>query len=702
MEFEPSFFDDEIREDFFIPSMIKRSWAMQLEVLEKIDQICRKHNIRWFAEYGTLIGAARHCGFIPWDDDLDISMFREDYIKFNDICRQELPEEYCVLNIYNQDEYDFFLTRVTCGNVIDTSAEYLNNHHGFPFVAGVDIFVIDYIYPEESRELERKEKAAVLFKYAEYIKANPEIEKNGELKEGLIAKIESETGLIIEGNHTLYNSVLRLIDQLFSECTGEGSAEVALMYFWVRNNNHRYSLDYYKNNIRLQFENILINSPIGYEKILRENYGQWWQSVRSGGIHDYPFYDEQEIMLINSPGHKSKYIYPFKPEQISAVISEKISIRTKNKEILDIVSKAYNLAQNLISTNQVNEAKELLEQVELISKDLDNRSISNDVIFLVHSFDNWSSLAPIYDKIASDPNINTYVMPIPWCRKNNDRSCNNYEINTGNAPEGINLTDISDYDFDQNKPAKIIFQIPFDEYSLSMSVDPQFYSSILYKNTEELILVPYFDMNNFSLDDEKLLKNMESLVLTPGMLYADRVFLLSESMKKGYLHNIEKKLKSYNDDIDELIEYFDDKIEVFDSIAVTEGKNYQEKEKNNKTILLYISISDFCDDSDAMLLKIKNILDVFHEYEENILIYWYIDPGFRDNLKVIKEESLEEFEEILRDFEDNRNLYIYNGGDISELIKQADAFYGSPGYIMNQCVRRKMPVMIMDKNILKG
>ena len=100
MRFSNSYFEDEVRDGFYVPGMVKRAWAAQLEVLEDVDRVCKKHGIRYFADWGTLLGAVRHGGFIPWDDDLDICMKRQDYTRFLEIAPKELPAEYKILNFH--------------------------------------------------------------------------------------------------------------------------------------------------------------------------------------------------------------------------------------------------------------------------------------------------------------------------------------------------------------------------------------------------------------------------------------------------------------------------------------------------------------------------------------------------------------------------------------------------------------------------
>ena len=77
----------------------------QLEILDFIDDICKKNNIPYFLSYGSMLGAVRHKGMIPWDDDIDISLYREDYNKLIDSINKSNHPKYKVLDYNNSDWY---------------------------------------------------------------------------------------------------------------------------------------------------------------------------------------------------------------------------------------------------------------------------------------------------------------------------------------------------------------------------------------------------------------------------------------------------------------------------------------------------------------------------------------------------------------------------------------------------------------------
>lgn len=100
---------------------LRKAQIIMLDTLVEVDKICKKHNIQYWLDFGTLLGAIRHQGFIPWDDDLDIAMNIEDYHKFCSIAQDELPKSMFLQT--NQTDtsfpYSFAKVRNDKGEIIE-------------------------------------------------------------------------------------------------------------------------------------------------------------------------------------------------------------------------------------------------------------------------------------------------------------------------------------------------------------------------------------------------------------------------------------------------------------------------------------------------------------------------------------------------------------------------------------------------------
>lgn len=88
------FLDEEVRCGHTVTTEFKKLWAVELDLLAELDRVCRKYNLTYFASGGTLIGAVRHKGFIPWDDDIDILLPRNDYDRLISIAQNEFQHPY--------------------------------------------------------------------------------------------------------------------------------------------------------------------------------------------------------------------------------------------------------------------------------------------------------------------------------------------------------------------------------------------------------------------------------------------------------------------------------------------------------------------------------------------------------------------------------------------------------------------------------
>jgi LPS biosynthesis protein len=125
-------------------TVLRKAQIREFEILIEVDKICRKHNIQYWIDFGTLLGAIRHGGFIPWDDDLDISMLSVDYKKFLKVAPSELPDWLFLQNGKTDPSYK----RKIC-KIRDLHSFFVERHDDFcaPYKKGIfiDIFeVIDY------------------------------------------------------------------------------------------------------------------------------------------------------------------------------------------------------------------------------------------------------------------------------------------------------------------------------------------------------------------------------------------------------------------------------------------------------------------------------------------------------------------------------------------------------------------------------
>ena len=118
---------------------IEDAKQIELEILDYIDTLCKKHNINYIINYGTLIGAVRHQGFIPWDDDIDLSMPREDYQRFINIFQKE-KSKYKLLSLETDKNYFNNFIKIT-----DSTTKIVDTRNTKTYESGVfiDIFPMD-------------------------------------------------------------------------------------------------------------------------------------------------------------------------------------------------------------------------------------------------------------------------------------------------------------------------------------------------------------------------------------------------------------------------------------------------------------------------------------------------------------------------------------------------------------------------------
>lgn len=127
---------------------MQRLRRVQLSILIEIDRLCRNNNIKYSLSGGTLLGAVRHKGYIPWDDDIDIMMMRSDYDKFCKIARNMNSDKFYFVDAYGYKEYGYTFSKMMARNTL--MKEISIAYNSAPDGVYVDIFPIDYCSEIES------------------------------------------------------------------------------------------------------------------------------------------------------------------------------------------------------------------------------------------------------------------------------------------------------------------------------------------------------------------------------------------------------------------------------------------------------------------------------------------------------------------------------------------------------------------------
>lgn len=135
--------------------------AIELEILDEFVRICDKHSIKYFLSGGTCLGAIRHKGFIPWDDDIDVSMLRSDYEKFCEVCKTDLANAYILQNFHTEKNCGLIFGKIRKKNTI--FSEDYSRHIKMNQGIWIDIFPYDNV-PDNEKERSKYIKKVTFLK----------------------------------------------------------------------------------------------------------------------------------------------------------------------------------------------------------------------------------------------------------------------------------------------------------------------------------------------------------------------------------------------------------------------------------------------------------------------------------------------------------------------------------------------------------
>ncbi len=273
------FFKEEVKLGYRISKAQKMVCAMQLDLYLIFKEICKKYGLKHWVMYGSLLGAVRHSGFIPWDDDIDVAMPRKDFDIFLKIAPNELSEPYSLQCPYTSP--NCFITNVTMRNSNGTFTpkvfRKLDYNKGIP----LDIFPFDYC--DINKWKQDKEKILEhIMKCASWMKMqHPE----------LLTKEQIDNCKHYHTEHPIKD--WEAVHRIASKAEYEGSDYMMMKVVLDRYHLERdivYKTSWFEKTIPHRFETIEVEIPIGWHDILCVRYGNNYMEYppveKRGAIND--------------------------------------------------------------------------------------------------------------------------------------------------------------------------------------------------------------------------------------------------------------------------------------------------------------------------------------------------------------------------------------------------------------------------------
>jgi lipopolysaccharide cholinephosphotransferase len=241
------------------PEELRKMQLIQVDILTEFDRVCRENNITYILDAGTMLGAARHKGFLPWDDDIDIRMLRSEYDRFSEIADKELGNG-VYFQTYKNDKYYPWLyskLRMSGTRAVRVGQENIPMKDG----VWVDIFPCDGV-PSNAKEFRKRSRAALICRKILY--ARVARDSAGKLSQRLFWKCvclipKSVAYRVAENLSRKYNE---------TNCTKVGS-----LGWHAAKDTNGFDIKWFQELTDVEFEGKMCMAPKDWDGFLRHSFG---------------------------------------------------------------------------------------------------------------------------------------------------------------------------------------------------------------------------------------------------------------------------------------------------------------------------------------------------------------------------------------------------------------------------------------------
>ncbi|MBE8951023.1 MAG: LicD family protein [Quinella sp. 3Q1] len=278
MAFIKDMYRDEIRDGWLVKAGIKKSWNRMLEIWQEVDRICRKYKIKYWAAFGTLLGAVRHGGFIPWDTDMDLCMMRPEYNIFCDAVERELAKKDSPFEIARVDYNNF---RIALSTTVMLGKEDLHEREpDRTYGMMIEVFPLDIT--EDGTPTGN----ISTWKLWRVLRSSDD-ETYSQLKDITDSSNFMFDDLqVLENFRALSEKEKQNFYRKYAELLFNKSNELVWIDHVVRGQpEQHYPKDVFRETIYLPFETVQMPVPVDYDKILTAYYGDWHKFVYDRIFH---------------------------------------------------------------------------------------------------------------------------------------------------------------------------------------------------------------------------------------------------------------------------------------------------------------------------------------------------------------------------------------------------------------------------------
>ena len=246
---------------------LKHLQQVELKILKYFIEVCEENNLTYFMYAGSLLGVVRHQGFIPWDDDIDVIMFREDFEKLNKIFENNIDEKYKFFNVLNEETYHYTWGRLTLKDTL--FREWWEEQVDYTPNIFIDIFILDNVPSNKFKKFIHKWKSFTLNQLVMY--SILKYENTSKLKQIIQDTIYYILKIIPVSTMTFKKKCVKSFAKYqFEECEevcdfpSENMMQMSFKKDWLPLKKG-------------QFEDIEVCIPNNYDKILRMDFNEYME-----------------------------------------------------------------------------------------------------------------------------------------------------------------------------------------------------------------------------------------------------------------------------------------------------------------------------------------------------------------------------------------------------------------------------------------